>query len=47
LNIIQLSVGSSGNVWAVTWDGKAVYRDGVDHCNPSGKFIIIFIKYVS
>ena len=37
LNIVQLSVGSSGDVWGVTRDGKAIYRNGVDYCYPSGK----------
>eukprot|EP00111_Clytia_hemisphaerica_P015840 TCONS_00046790-protein len=35
-NLVQISVGSSGRFWGVTWDGETVCRNGIDHCSPSG-----------
>ncbi len=35
--VVQLSVGPTGIVWAITWDGFCAARVGVSRDNPVGK----------
>ena len=37
LNLIQVSVGPSGLVWGVQWNGKLLARVGISYQNPVGK----------
>ena len=39
-SMVQLCVGPSGMVWAVTWDGCGLVRTGVSRDNPFGKLFI-------
>ena len=47
LYLVQLSVGPSGLLWAITYDGEAVVRLGISHQNPLGKFTISFLCCLS
>ena len=38
LNLTQISVGPSGLLWAIQWDGTALIRVGITHQNPIGLY---------
>jgi len=37
-NLTQVSVGPSGLLWAIQWDGTPIVRIGISHENPIGRF---------
>ena len=43
LNLVQISVGPSGLLWGVQWDGATVVRAGISYQNPLGKRFLIFL----
>ena len=43
LNLVQISVGPSGLLWAVQWDGTALARIGISQQNPMGMHLLFFM----
>ena len=44
LNFTQVSVGPSGLLWVLQWDGIALARLGISHQNPMGRPQMHFIS---
>ena len=46
-NLTQVSVGPSGLLWAIQWDGTPLVRIGITHENPIGVYLLhFFFPYV-
>lgn len=37
----QISVGPTGLVWTVLWNGRALVRSGVTRDNPTGNIVVL------